>query len=199
MTAAAEIYDPATSTWSLTGSLERCRYRHTGNLLPTGDVLIAGGSANNPNPIKTASSELYVSTGTEIELFESFTLTAVNLHFDELEQRDEVHVNGDFTLGASSDGIDPLTEVVIVAVGSRRLIFPPGVFILAGDVYSATKSSAPLVEVTITPLSGSDYQWSVTITEFQHRGIHNPLNIAIRIFDDFGQISERITGDLLRL
>ena len=42
-TASAEIYDPATETFSPTGSLAAPRYNHTATLLPNGQVLIAGG------------------------------------------------------------------------------------------------------------------------------------------------------------
>jgi len=58
----AELYDPATGTWSSTGNLTTSRYGHTATLLPNGKVLVTGGynGANDSNgPIDLDSAELY--------------------------------------------------------------------------------------------------------------------------------------------
>jgi N-acetylneuraminic acid mutarotase len=51
----AELYDPATGTWTLTGSMGTARTSHTATLLQDGRVLVAGGF--NTDYVKTA--ELY--------------------------------------------------------------------------------------------------------------------------------------------
>jgi hypothetical protein len=55
--ASAEIFDPATDRFTLTGSLEMGRVGHGANLLPDGDILITGG--NDPNDRTLAGTELY--------------------------------------------------------------------------------------------------------------------------------------------
>jgi len=54
----AEIYDPVTGTFSLTGSLNDARSGHTATLLPSGKVLITGGFTAQPSYF-LASAELY--------------------------------------------------------------------------------------------------------------------------------------------
>src|SRR5437588_5054591 len=49
--------EPASGTWTVTGSLNTARYSHTATLLPNGMVLVAGGGDSTFNP--SASAELY--------------------------------------------------------------------------------------------------------------------------------------------
>ena len=61
----AELYDPATGTWTATGALSNTREYHTATLLPNGKVLVAGGYSYNNGNIILSSAELYdPATGT---------------------------------------------------------------------------------------------------------------------------------------
>ncbi len=57
--ASAELFDPASNTWSPAGSLSTARQYHTATLLPSGKVLVAGGVFNS-NVLNSA--ELYDPT-----------------------------------------------------------------------------------------------------------------------------------------
>ncbi len=56
----AELYDPATGTWTPTGNLNTARLAHTATLLANGMVLVAGGELNSFNLLNSA--ELYDPT-----------------------------------------------------------------------------------------------------------------------------------------
>ena len=51
-----ELHDPATGTWTVTGSMATGRAEHTATLLSSGKVLVAGGEGD-PNIL--SSAELY--------------------------------------------------------------------------------------------------------------------------------------------
>jgi hypothetical protein len=53
----AELYDPATGSWSVTGNLGTARQNHTATLLPNGKVLVAGGGGIGG--VCLTSAELY--------------------------------------------------------------------------------------------------------------------------------------------
>jgi len=65
VTDSAEIYDPATGTFSLTGSMATPRLFHSAVVLRNGQVLVTGGQVNSPpnGPVRyfegTSAAELY--------------------------------------------------------------------------------------------------------------------------------------------
>lgn len=87
----AELYNPSTGKWSVTGSLNNGRYNHTATLLNNGEVLIAGGGAH------LASAELYnPSTG-------KFKLTG-SLNTGRTDHRTVLLNNGEVLTTGGYDG-----------------------------------------------------------------------------------------------
>ena len=60
--ASAELYDPTTGTFALTGSLHTARSSQTATVLGNGNVLLAGGQNDGANGGYLASAELYNPT-----------------------------------------------------------------------------------------------------------------------------------------
>jgi hypothetical protein len=57
--ASAELYDPASGTWSATASMVAVRLGCTATVLPDGKVLVAGGLGVSGDSETLASAELY--------------------------------------------------------------------------------------------------------------------------------------------
>jgi Galactose oxidase, central domain len=54
-TSSAEVYDPASGTWSVAASMTTAREGHTATSLPSGQVLVTGGWKGS----NLTSAELY--------------------------------------------------------------------------------------------------------------------------------------------
>ncbi len=75
-----ELYDPATGTWTASGSLNAARSTHTATLLPSGKVLVAAGYYVN-GLVQLSSAELYDSVAAPITLVNLLKLPGGAIQF----------------------------------------------------------------------------------------------------------------------
>ncbi|MEO8661016.1 MAG: kelch repeat-containing protein [Bryobacteraceae bacterium] len=105
-TRTAEIYDPTTGKWTMTGSMAGIHYYSAATLLPGGRVLVEGGcSLGNCNAI-TASAEVY-NPGTGKWTLTGAMSTARDYHTATLMANGKVLVAGGFSGGNSVEIYDP--------------------------------------------------------------------------------------------
>ncbi|HSB18472.1 MAG TPA: hypothetical protein VLD85_00530 [Anaeromyxobacteraceae bacterium] len=102
-------------------------------------------------------------------------------------ERDGFELSGDFTLGAGSDGIDPVSEPVALQVGPVSLSIPAGSFQSArrGGWRFAGDAGGAVVGVRIAPLGGNAYRLSVE-GNADVSGIQAPVTVGLTIGNDSG-------------
>jgi hypothetical protein len=92
-----------------------------------------------------------------------------------------------FTLGATSDGINPLTEPVTLQIGTMTLTLPAGCFQLnhSGDAVFLGVLDGVSINAKFHYEGGSDWQFKANATNTNLLGTTNPVTVSLSIGNDF--------------
>jgi N-acetylneuraminic acid mutarotase len=156
-TSTAELYDPATGKWSMTGAMSTRRVLHSMTFLPDGRVLVAGGfDASN----SVASAELYdpqTETWSPVGEMNSPHMG----HVAVLLSNQTVLVVGGTTVWESHASPElynlnegkwqPLGPPIAASYGVTATVLPDGSVLIAGGRISPTLACFANVELYIPP------------------------------------------------
>jgi N-acetylneuraminic acid mutarotase len=190
-TSSAEVYDPATNTWSSAGFIALNRTGHTATLLNNGTVLVVGGDIN--------------PTSGEVYLGNSFT-------FGMLSGNTVVAGTGLFTVQTTDPFGQPLTNLggpFNITITSTSLD-SNGTFSLMGPLNSSgfgffvgpTKAGTYRLVATTGSLTGTSANVTVTPADASYFTVSAPLdvttgdsfNVTVTAFDHFGNIATGYSG-----
>ena len=112
---------------------------------------------------------------------------------DDEKFHDAFEVKAKLTLGTDSNGIAPLTEAVIVQVGTFATTIPAGSFTLKkGKFTFEGVINGVTLEAMIRPLIlGNDYQFTAEGRGVDLTGTVNPVTIGLTIGNDSGSTTVR--------
>jgi hypothetical protein len=124
------------------------------------------------------------------EPFVAFT-SKVEIGFGPSVGTDEFEIKSTFTLGSSSNGINPLAEKVTLRIGSFGTVIPDGSFIQ--DKKGRYKFEGVIdgvrLEIVITSLRGNQFEFKAEGKGADLTGTVNPVTVQITIGDDAGLIT----------
>ena len=171
----AELYDPATGTWSATGSLNNGRGDHTATLLPNGMVLAAGGGRHGG--LLLSSAELYdpgIVVATKVD-----GRGTIKRHGDAITFQFRVSQSDDSTSADDFSFCDPAAGACLTNAGIRNLSI--------NDNTAEFSGTAQLND-------GTKVQDQVSVTDNEKSG--TPDTILINLSDGYSTGGTLVTGDI---
>ncbi|WNG49844.1 kelch-like protein [Archangium minus] len=153
----AELYDPATGSWSPARSLGTARGGHTATLLPSGKVLVVGGAASGLSAL--TSAELY-DPATDTWSSAAAPLAAHDEHTATLLPSGKVLVVGGADASSGAELYDPATDTWSwTAAPAHPRWGHTATLLLSGKVLVAGGSDTSHAAELYDPATGT---WSLT-------------------------------------
>jgi hypothetical protein len=156
----AELYDPASGTWTNTGPMTYGRYYHTATLLTNGQVLVAGGVNSS---VVISSAELYVTMSGTWTNAGSMS-TARYAHTATLLTNGNLLVAGGFGPGGDTNSVDLYDP-------ATRIWAATGPLITARDRFTATL----LTNGQVLAAGGFD---DATAEDYFSAELYNPASMS---------------------
>lgn len=161
----AEIYDPATNTWTETGPMHEMRFLHSAGLLQSGDVIVAGGhcpggstSPPMPTACTSATAEVY-SVATN-----SWSYTG-SMAIPRVEGASQMLADGTFLMAGG--GMSPTAEIYNPATGMWSFTAPMSM--IRDDAQLVTLATGDLLIVGGFH-AGPEGYFTTATTELFHPG-----------------------------
>lgn len=151
-----------------------------------------------PTGIPTGENyQLQVSLENSVIPFDRFIISKAEFQFDDNSSEQNLKIEGEFTLGASSNGVDPRSEEVKVLVGSSSLTIPAGSFVGDPPVFEFNGVAGGLdVNMEIKEKGINVFKFAVAAEGVELTNIANPLEIRLMIGDDAGTARIKLEGKL---
>jgi hypothetical protein len=180
----AELYDPATGTWSATGNITTARANHVAFRLQNGKVLIVGGT-NNESRTRLRSAELYDPVSGTWSVTDSMRV-ARDIPSGTLLSDGRVLVAGGSGTGTNLDALesaelfDPATGRWTSSASMQVARGAHSFTLLAGDRVLAAGGSAgtftvPQLHRTSEVFSVANNAWTTTGLFVTARGFHKAV------------------------
>jgi uncharacterized repeat protein (TIGR03803 family) len=129
--------------------------------------------------------------------FNTFSGT-LDIHFGKEPSTDKFELRSKFTLGQSSNGINPPVEPVALAVGTFTMTIPPGSFQGGGHgpFHFVGTIDGVLLRVGFVPTGSKRYAFTAVAENASLTGTTNPVTVTLTIGDDTGttSIKAKISG-----
>jgi len=160
-------FGPLNGAFSFSGSASLVVGENTINTIP---ITFSPSSLSCPTPFATSFAKLEITAGPPPG-------------FD---------LNESFTLGANSNGINPVTENVTLQIGPFSVTIPAGSFQLNPNGRFAFQGviNGVSMQVQIVPLGNKMFTFKAQGTGVDLTGLFNPVTVVLTIGDDTGSTAQ---------
>lgn len=164
----------------------------SGSIFPVGTTTVQCSAMDGAGNTASGAFKVMVSytapPGTA-STFDAFKVDWLNLN----RRLKTFFLMSRFTLGSDSDGIDPATEPVTLAIGDFTATIPAGRFRKGsgpvGAYAFAGKINQVVIEALIVPLGNNRFRFQAAAYGADFNGTTNPVAVGLMIGNDSGETS----------